>query len=128
VRFNVIVERTGYVWEEWYRSEILAGDPPKEAMEVDWGMVKAKTEIPAGMTYELSWDIPGDAEIRLKLSTSHKKPPKPAVPTTKGRSTGQKGCSRPSHHAGQKGLVWEVCPEDHATVRKTEVFRIDGAS
>jgi hypothetical protein len=102
VRFNAIVERTGYVWGERYRWEILAGDPHKEAMEVDWGMVKAKTEIPTGMTYELSWDIPGDAEIRLKLSTSHKKPPKPAVPTAKGRSTGQKGCSRPSQSRGPK--------------------------
>jgi hypothetical protein len=27
VRFNVIVGRTGHVWGERYRSEILAGDP-----------------------------------------------------------------------------------------------------
>jgi hypothetical protein len=50
---------------------------------VDWEMVKekAKTEIPADVTYELSWDSPRDEEIRLKLSTSHKNQPKPAVPT-----------------------------------------------
>jgi hypothetical protein len=83
VRFNVIVERTGHVWGERYRSEILAGDPPKEAAEVDWEMVKekAKTVIPAGITYELSWDSPRDAEIRLNLSASRKNPPKPATPT-----------------------------------------------
>jgi hypothetical protein len=83
VRFNVIVGRTGHVWGERYRSEILGGEPPKEAAEVDWEMVKekAKTEIPAGITYELSWDSPRDEEIRLKMSTSRKKPPKPAAPT-----------------------------------------------
>jgi hypothetical protein len=81
-RFNVIVGRTGHVWGERYRSEILAGDPPVEAVEVDWEMVKekAKTEIPAGITYELSWDSPRDEEIRLKMSTSRKNPPKPAAP------------------------------------------------
>jgi hypothetical protein len=81
-RFNVIVGRTGHVWGERYWSEILAGDPPEWAKEVDWGMVeaKAKTEIPADVTYELSWDSPRQPEIRLKMSTSRKKPPKPAAP------------------------------------------------
>jgi hypothetical protein len=60
VRFNVIVGRTRHVWGERYRSEILAGDPPVEVAEVDWEMVKekAKTEIPADVTYSLSWDSP----------------------------------------------------------------------
>jgi hypothetical protein len=82
VRFNVIVGRTGHVWGERYRSEILAGDPPEWAKEVDWEMVKekVKTEIPAGITYELSWDSPRDEEIRLKMSSSRKNPPKPAAP------------------------------------------------
>jgi hypothetical protein len=82
VRFNVIVGRTGHVWGERYRSEILEGEPPVEAVEVDWEMVKekAKTEIPADVTYELSWDSPLRAEIRLKMSASHKNPPKPATP------------------------------------------------
>jgi hypothetical protein len=83
VRFNVIVGRTGHVWGERYRSEILAGDPPEWAKEVDWEMVKekAKTEIPADVTYELSWDSPRDEEIRLKMSASRKKPPNSAAPT-----------------------------------------------
>jgi hypothetical protein len=78
----VIVERTGHVWEERYRAEILAGDPPVEAAEVDWEMVeaKAKTKIPAGITYERSWDSPREAEIRLKMSSSRKKPSKSAAP------------------------------------------------
>jgi hypothetical protein len=81
-RFNVIVGRSGHVWGERYRSEILAGEPPEWAKEVDWGMVeaKAKTEIPKGMTYKLSWDSPRDEEIRLKMSSSRKKPPKSAAP------------------------------------------------
>jgi hypothetical protein len=82
VRFNVRTGRTGHVWGDRYWSEILAGEPPEWAEEVDWGMVeaKAKTEIPADVTYELSWDSPRRAEIRLNLSTSRKNPPKPAAP------------------------------------------------
>jgi hypothetical protein len=81
-RFNVIVGRTGHVWGERYWSEIIAGEPPVEAAEVDWGMVeaKAKTEIPKGMTYKLSWDSPRDEDIRLKMSSSRKKPPQSAAP------------------------------------------------
>jgi hypothetical protein len=77
----VIVERTGHVWGERYRSEILAGNPPERAKEVDWEMVeaKAKTEIPAGMTYELSWDSPRDEGIRLKMNSSRKKPSQSAA-------------------------------------------------
>jgi hypothetical protein len=83
-RFNVRTGRDGHVWGDRYWSEILAGDPPKEEAEVDWEMVeeKAKTKIPAGMTYELSWDSPHLAEIRLKMSTSRKKPPNFAAPTS----------------------------------------------
>jgi hypothetical protein len=51
-----------------------------EAVEVDWKMVEAKAKIPAGMTYELSWDSPREEEIRLKMSSSRKKPPNSAVP------------------------------------------------
>jgi hypothetical protein len=83
VRFNVIVGRTGHVWGERYRSEILEGEPPEWAKEVDWEMVeaKAKREIPADVTYELSWDSPRDEEIRLNLSTSRKNPPNSAAPS-----------------------------------------------
>jgi hypothetical protein len=68
---------------EQYRSEILVGDSPVEATEVDWAMVKekAKREIPTDVTYELFWDSPRDEGIRLNLSTSRKNPPKPAAPT-----------------------------------------------
>ncbi|MDR2445031.1 MAG: hypothetical protein LBD44_03745, partial [Spirochaetaceae bacterium] len=59
-----------------------AGEPPEWAEEVDWGMVeaKAKTEIPKGMTYKLSWDSPRRAETAKNQSTTRKKPPKPAAP------------------------------------------------
>jgi hypothetical protein len=76
VRFNVVVERTGHVWGERYWSEILAG-------EVDWVMVevKAKTEIPKGMTYELSWNSPRLAGMTEKLRFSFKTVPVPASPS-----------------------------------------------
>jgi hypothetical protein len=81
-RFNVIVGRTGHVWGERYRSEIIAGEPPEWVKEVDWEMVKekAKTEIPEDVTYKLSWDSPRDAEIRLKMSSSRKNTPQSAAP------------------------------------------------
>jgi hypothetical protein len=81
-RFNAVVGRTGHVWGERYWSEILAGELPEWAKEVDWEMVeaKAKTEIPKGVTYKLSWDSPRDEKIRLKMSSSRKKRPKPAAP------------------------------------------------
>jgi hypothetical protein len=68
---------------ERYLSEILAGEPPEWAKEVNWATVDAEAdkEIPAAITYELSWDSLREEEIRLKMSTSRKKPPKPAVPT-----------------------------------------------
>jgi hypothetical protein len=71
------------VWGDRYWSEILEGEPPEWAKEVDWAAVDAEAdkEIPTAITYSLSWDSPRRAEIRLKLSTSRKKPPKPAVPT-----------------------------------------------
>jgi hypothetical protein len=82
VRFNVRTGRTGHVWGDRYRSEILEGEPPEWAKEVDWAAVdtEADKEIPAAITYSLSWDSPRDEEIRLKLSASRKKPPKPAAP------------------------------------------------
>jgi hypothetical protein len=72
-RFNVIVEKTGHVWGKQYRSEILAGDPPKAA-EIGWGMAeaKAKTKIPAGMTHTLSWDGPREAGMTEKMRFSFK--------------------------------------------------------
>jgi hypothetical protein len=37
LRFNIIVGRKGHVWGERYESEILDGEPPEDAEEVDWG-------------------------------------------------------------------------------------------
>jgi hypothetical protein len=37
VRFNIVTWRTGHVWGDRYKSEILLGEPPPGAEEVDWG-------------------------------------------------------------------------------------------
>jgi hypothetical protein len=37
VRFNIVTWRTGHVWGDRYRSEILVGEPPPGAGEVDGG-------------------------------------------------------------------------------------------
>jgi hypothetical protein len=36
-RFNVKTGRSGHVWGDRYKSEILPGEPPPGAEEVDWG-------------------------------------------------------------------------------------------
>jgi hypothetical protein len=50
VRFNVYAGRTGHIWGDRYWSRVLAGEPPKWAEAVDWGLVEAmaETRIPAG--------------------------------------------------------------------------------
>jgi hypothetical protein len=52
--------------------------------EVNWEKVEAEanTKIPADTTYKLSWDSRRQPEITLEMSSSRKKPPKPAVPTS----------------------------------------------
>ncbi|MDR1469802.1 MAG: hypothetical protein LBT00_10970 [Spirochaetaceae bacterium] len=60
VRFNFRTGRKGHVWGDRYWSEILAGEPPEWAKEVDWEVVEAEASkpVPAGMTYKLSWGSP----------------------------------------------------------------------
>jgi hypothetical protein len=50
--------------------------------EVNWEKVEAeaKTNIPADITYKLSWDSLRRPEITLEMSSSRKKPPKSAAP------------------------------------------------
>jgi hypothetical protein len=63
VRFNFRTGRKGHVWGDRYWSEILAGEPPPEAKEVDWDAVEAEAAkpVPAGMVYKLSWGSPRQA-------------------------------------------------------------------
>jgi hypothetical protein len=81
-RFNALTGQTGHVWGDRYSSEILPGNPPKEAEEVNWEKVEAEanTKIPKDITYKLSWDSPRQPEITLEMGTSRKKPPKPTAP------------------------------------------------
>jgi hypothetical protein len=46
VRFNVREGRTGHIWGDRYWSEVLEGEPPPGAGEVDWAAVEAATEVP----------------------------------------------------------------------------------
>jgi hypothetical protein len=41
VRFNRETKRTGHVWGDRYWSRVLEGEPPEEAVEVDWAAVEA---------------------------------------------------------------------------------------
>jgi hypothetical protein len=77
----VVEEEGGDVRRGLARAE---GEPPEWAKKaVDWAAVDAEAdkEIPADMTYELSWDSPRDEEVRLKLSASRKNPPNSASPS-----------------------------------------------
>jgi hypothetical protein len=77
VRFNVRTGRTGHVWGDRYWSEILEGEPPVDTKEVDWAVVDAEAdkEIPAAITYSLSWDSPRLAGMTEKLRFSFKTVP-----------------------------------------------------
>jgi hypothetical protein len=82
-RFNVRTGRTGHVWGDRYRSEILEGEPPEWAKEVDWTAVdvEANKEIPMAITYSLSWDSPRLAGMTEKMRFSFKTVPAPATPS-----------------------------------------------
>jgi hypothetical protein len=44
VRFNRGAERTGHVWGDRYWSRVVEGEPPEEAVDVDWEAVKVAAE------------------------------------------------------------------------------------
>ncbi|MDR0638970.1 MAG: hypothetical protein LBG27_08765 [Spirochaetaceae bacterium] len=58
LRFNILTGRKGHLWGERYESEILDGEPPEDAEEVDWGTIdkSANTPVAGAMAYILSWD------------------------------------------------------------------------
>ncbi|MDR1470261.1 MAG: hypothetical protein LBT00_13335 [Spirochaetaceae bacterium] len=82
LRFNVRTGRKAHLWGERYWSEILAGEPPEWAEEVDWDAVvaEAKTPIPEEMAYALSWDSLRTGVWEAKTSFSPKNQPSPASP------------------------------------------------
>jgi hypothetical protein len=82
VRFNMRTGRTGHVWGDRYRSEILPGKPPEEAVPVDWARVEkmAETPVSTAMTYALSWDSPRLAGKAVKARFSFKTAPASAAP------------------------------------------------
>jgi hypothetical protein len=45
-RFNRRDGRTGHLWGNRYRSEVLEGEPPEGAAAVDWKAVEAEAEAP----------------------------------------------------------------------------------
>ena len=57
LEFNIMTGRKGHLWGERYESEILDGEPPKDAKEVDWAVVdkSANTPLPGAMAYTLTW-------------------------------------------------------------------------
>ncbi|MDR0388326.1 MAG: hypothetical protein LBH57_09865, partial [Treponema sp.] len=44
VRFNLCAGRTGYVWGDRYWSQVLEGEPPEWAGEVDWEAIEVAAE------------------------------------------------------------------------------------
>jgi hypothetical protein len=74
LRFNVWTRRSGHLWGVRYESEIVDGEPPSDAGEVDWGLVRAESEkeIPEDGTYTLSWVSLRLPEMRLTTRISLK--------------------------------------------------------
>jgi hypothetical protein len=95
VRFNIVTWRTGHVWGDRYKPEILVGKPPPGTEEVDWVWVEemARKEIPAAKTYKLSWgclrwtgrgENAGDSpKCAFSVSSRRRKKRKPAPPAGK---------------------------------------------
>jgi hypothetical protein len=82
LRFNVWTRRSGHLWGTRYESVIVEGDPPPEAVEVDWRMVRAEAakKIPVGKTYTLTWVSLRLPEMRLTTRISLKDPADAASP------------------------------------------------
>jgi hypothetical protein len=80
--FNLRTGRKGHTWGERYESEILAGDPPSDAEEVDWAVVDAGADTPVSehMTYALTWGSLRSPGMTLNTRVSRKIPPKSAAP------------------------------------------------
>jgi hypothetical protein len=77
LRFNILTGRKGHVWGERYESEILDGEPPAEAGEVDWMALGAEAgkAAAAALIYALTWDslrLPG---ITLSARSERENPP-----------------------------------------------------
>jgi hypothetical protein len=95
VRFNIVTWRTGHVWGDRYKSEILPGEPPPGAEAVDWEWVKAmaRKEIAGFIPYKLSWGCPrwtgigekaGDSpRCAFSVSSRRRKKRKPVPPSGK---------------------------------------------
>jgi hypothetical protein len=79
VRFNMRTGRTGHVWGDRYRSEILPGEPPPGAVEVDWAAVEkmANKRISAVIDYTLAWVCPrtGLGKAETRFSPQNQPPP-----------------------------------------------------
>jgi hypothetical protein len=82
LRFNIIVGRRGHVWGERYESEILDGEPPKDAEAVDWGAIdkSANTPVAGATAYILSWDSLRSPGMTITTSFSAPNAAKPASP------------------------------------------------
>jgi hypothetical protein len=80
--FNLRTGRKGHTWGERYESEILFGEPPEGAEEVDWTVVNAEanTPVPDHMTYTLTWGSLRSPGMTLNTRVSRKKPPKSVPP------------------------------------------------
>jgi hypothetical protein len=83
VRFNLCADRTGHVWGDWYWSRVLEGEPPEEAVEVDWAAVEVAAET--GILSSGAWPPNGVspliaenlAERGFSSQTPARSPPSP---------------------------------------------------
>jgi hypothetical protein len=83
LRFNIIVGRRGHVWGERYESEILDGEPPVDAEEVDWAAIdkSANTPVAGAAAYILSWDSLRSPGMTITTRFSAHNAAKPASPS-----------------------------------------------
>ncbi|MDR1468823.1 MAG: hypothetical protein LBT00_05970 [Spirochaetaceae bacterium] len=112
VRFNFRTGRTGHVWGDRYWSEILAGEPPPEAKEVDWDAVAAEAAkpVPAGMVYKLSWGSPRPAGMGSETPFRPNSRSPPCFRPANRPASQQRWCYRQSRFPAQRRPQGKVCP------------------
>jgi hypothetical protein len=116
VRFNLSEDRTGHVWGDRYWSRVLEGEPPEEAVEVDWAAVDVAAETgeisfgtwsPDGVS-PLMVENPAETGFSPQIPPPY--PPPPPAPPQPRPETARKYRHEPPPQRCQATAPIEVCP------------------
>jgi hypothetical protein len=93
VRFNRRTKRTGHIWGDRYWSQVLTGEPPEWAVEVDWEAVEVAAETGVSSSgVRLSDGV--SPRSKTPQEHRHKPPPQRRQGTAPGRCLKRGGFSK----------------------------------